>query len=648
MQVTDTSNGIVWYDCHDHMETMRRVIGMFCPLPFCRTLDEFPSQRELVQHMRNMHQSSQFCQLCLNSRPLFPSEQEMYSFQALKQHEQLPNGHPLCRFCQKRFFDGADLYEHMNGVHLNCFLCPLEQRHRYYRNVVQLRDHLRINHYLCELPPCDSTEAVQAFSTADELRIHAVTEHGEKSSKGITLGFRVASFRDTVRDNNDRDDELRQGVICPPPPRRPSSHIGMNRLSVQMQRQVGNEQNRDTSGQMERHQFSEMVGPDSSDFNTVFPSLPTPSSRIDHEELSLIGQHLPTVARNPNPNQPSSSYSDAGSDMNLDSAAGITMSKGAKRRNRRLAIALGIGVRDLDNRENFVQWPRELVLWARNNLTEVSNIENSIQKMLLDPKATSIQLKPMIKLYRKRAHELAEIYGLKSVAYDQEPKRYLSVIKQHGAHVCHPLLSDAARDVNYCIGSCSTSYHPHETARHDLTAIVKEEEKKEAYFEGGDGIRSKNSVLKRRLKKPEGRLSLPEEARMKAIGKERQAMEERNTRIAEMGDHRRAEKQAGYIESHESLFHGLDVNSDDEFDDSSSKDDEWETAADRILLNLAPCNDNGGDAWDDGPPAEPLVPYAREGMWVCKRCTYAANSDSVRRCGICGEENGDLGWTVVS
>ncbi len=666
MQVTDTSSGIVWYDCRNHMEAMRRVTGMFCPTFVCRTADEFPNQRELVKHMNNVHQSSQFCLLCLDNRPLFPSEQARYSLKALRQHERSSDGHPLCRFCQKRFFDGADLFGHMNKAHLNCHLCPLDQRHRYYRNLVQLRDHLCSSHYLCELPPCDSTDVIQAFSTADELHIHAVTEHGEKSSKCIGLGFRVASFRDRGRNSNDRDDELRQGVICPPPPRPPSSEIGMNRLLVQRQGQAGNERNRDMSEQMEqtlqsftpsvsqqrwanatgRCPIGEVVGPDSSDFNTVFPSLPTPS-RIDHEELSLVGQHQATVTSNPIP--PSLYYSRTDNDIIFSGStttAGSIISKGCKRRNRRLAMALDIDVKDLDERENVVQWPREMVLWARENLAEVSHIENSIQKMLLDPKATSIQLKPMITSRRRRAHELAEMYGLKSVAYDKEPKRYLSIIKQQGARVCHPLLSEAARDVNYCVDS-STGHHFHETSRPDPKVIVDEEEKMEACIEGGgDGIRWKNSVLKGRLIKPDGRLSLPEETRMKAIKKERQAMEKRRARIAAREDRRRDEEQAGNVESHGTLFHGLDMLSDDGDDDSSSKD-EWETAADRIMASPTSCDNGGGDAWDDGPPSEPRPPSVGEGMWVCNRCTYSSNSDSVEKCGICGEENADLGWVVV-
>ncbi len=625
------------------MEAMRRVTGMFCPLPVCQTAAEFSNQRELVKHMKNKHQSEQFCELCLGNRPLFPAEQTRYSIVFLKQHERSPDGHPLCLFCQKRFFDGANLFSHMNGVHINCHICPLEQRSRYYRNLVQLRDHLRSNHHLCECPPCDSTEVVQAFSTSEELRIHIATEHGGKSSKPITLGFKIASSRDRGRD----EDELRQGVICPPPARHPSSQTDMNQLSMQRQgRSFVPFVSQNWANARGTQQSGEVVGPDSSQFNTVFPSLPTPTSRIDPEELSLVGQHHHTTATRNNRIPPSYSNTD---NVNLSSSAGgRTTSKGKKERNRRLAITLGIGVRNLDEMENSVQWPRELVLWARENLSEVVHIQNLIQKMLLDPKATSFQLKPMARLHRKRVHELAEMYLLKSVSYDPEPKRYLSIVKQQASRICRPLLSEAARDVSYCVDSSSTSHQYHKATVQPEYRGVNEEEKKEecrTNEEGGDDeIRWRNSVFQGRLMMPEGRLTLVEEARMKAIEKERQATENRRARVME--DSRRVKEQAGYIELHETPFHGLDVQSDDGDDQSSSKD-EWEMAADRIMLSPV-SGGGGGDAWnDDDDPEEPRAPYPSEGMWVCKRCTYSSNSDSVQNCGMCGEENTDIGWTVV-
>ncbi|CAN0468086.1 unnamed protein product, partial [Ectocarpus sp. 8 AP-2014] len=77
-----------------------------------------------MEHMKGFHQRF-FCQLCLEGRPLFLSEQEVFTASGLRKHEaRVEGGHPLCRFCNKRrFFDNTALYDHMTGTHINCHLC---------------------------------------------------------------------------------------------------------------------------------------------------------------------------------------------------------------------------------------------------------------------------------------------------------------------------------------------------------------------------------------------------------------------------------------------------------------------------------------------------------------------------------------------
>jgi hypothetical protein len=40
-------------------------------------------------------------------------------------------GHPLCRFCHKRYFDNDDLYKHMEGQHEHCFICRRNNPNRF-------------------------------------------------------------------------------------------------------------------------------------------------------------------------------------------------------------------------------------------------------------------------------------------------------------------------------------------------------------------------------------------------------------------------------------------------------------------------------------------------------------------------------------
>ncbi len=49
-------------------------------------------------------------------------------------------GHPLCKFCRKRFYDSNELYRHMESDHEHCFLCRREQpsQYVYFRHYAEL------------------------------------------------------------------------------------------------------------------------------------------------------------------------------------------------------------------------------------------------------------------------------------------------------------------------------------------------------------------------------------------------------------------------------------------------------------------------------------------------------------------------------
>lgn len=63
--------------------------------------NHFGRAAALQAHMKDIHQRF-FCNLCLNNRPLFVSEQEVFGAAALRKHEARVDGHPLCRFCSER------------------------------------------------------------------------------------------------------------------------------------------------------------------------------------------------------------------------------------------------------------------------------------------------------------------------------------------------------------------------------------------------------------------------------------------------------------------------------------------------------------------------------------------------------------------
>jgi hypothetical protein len=82
---------------------------------------------------------------------VFISEQVLYSKADLERHYRTGDdagplaeagfkGHPLCRFCKKRFYDGDELYRHMENSHEHCFLCRKLHPNRfvYYKDYAEL------------------------------------------------------------------------------------------------------------------------------------------------------------------------------------------------------------------------------------------------------------------------------------------------------------------------------------------------------------------------------------------------------------------------------------------------------------------------------------------------------------------------------
>lgn len=81
----------------------------------------------LDQHMRKMHRKF-YCELCLENLKLFPYERKHYTREDLATHKRNGDktgefkGHPLCHYCDNRYFDRDDLYRHYRKEHYFCHL----------------------------------------------------------------------------------------------------------------------------------------------------------------------------------------------------------------------------------------------------------------------------------------------------------------------------------------------------------------------------------------------------------------------------------------------------------------------------------------------------------------------------------------------
>jgi hypothetical protein len=671
----DDRCGMIFFDCKDHFGDMMRLSGNFCAVQGCTDRGEgeggvFHTRDALSLHLTKKHQL-QFCRLCLEHRPLFTSEQATFTTAALRRHEQGLTGHPPCRFCRNsRFFDAADLFRHMNANHITCHLCPQEHQHRYFRNARQLRDHLRIRHFLCEESPCKEDEHMNAFGTAEELSEHLQADHRMRVDRiPISVGFSVRGS------TNDVEDDLRDGVVVePPPPTSPESSASAFDHYYQ--------QPLPTSGSGWARAAGARPSPSRGRDGEDFPSLPAPTvAQARVSELSLVGRPKTKSLREimgqqqhqqppPLPPQPT------------EAAA---VEDGRARRNLQLAEALGLAgpsARAGEVLSNRVHWPKDLVLWAREKPYELSRIEKQIEAMLKDPLGTSISLKPMSRPQRRLAHELAEMYGLRSVSFDPEPKRYVSIKKDASARIPVPLLSEAAKDRTYDI---SAALPPRADDVERMTAAVMDLTTVNPGDDEEDGTEAPNgkwsrSVLRGQLVRPQGQVTFGDEKAAREAEIKRQQEERRKEIVAQRQaalEEKRA-LQAGRIDAHRTQWEGLMSDSDDDDDDddddgredghsapppdgpappdvsasaeaSEDAEDEWEVAADIIQ---EPSGDGtsaiqgSADGWDDEPiiPAKSKV-LAPSSFWHCDSCTYR-NPDKARQCEICHADR--LEWTVVS
>jgi hypothetical protein len=179
----------------------------------------FSSLKGLQAHVQKLH-NRLFCNVCLEGRKVFISEQLTYDKQGLEHHMRLGDeegplaesgfkGHPECRFCHRRFYGDTELYTHMHANHEECFLCrrAAPHRHIYYRDYPDLDNHFRQEHFPCENPTCLEQKFV-VFLTEQELKIHTLKVHGEslpkrerKAALTIPISFQYRS-RQGLEPNN--------------------------------------------------------------------------------------------------------------------------------------------------------------------------------------------------------------------------------------------------------------------------------------------------------------------------------------------------------------------------------------------------------------------------------------------------------------
>lgn len=163
-----------------------------------KTLRPFQSFRELINHLKKVHRRF-YCELCLENLQLFPFERKHYTREELAIHKRSGDrndfsfkAHPLCGYCDVRFFDKDELYRHFRKDHYFCHFCDSDGIEEYYKDYNQLRQHFLNKHFLCELENCSAnasqTHEYVVFRTELDLQAHKKQQHAKTRLEQKNLG----------------------------------------------------------------------------------------------------------------------------------------------------------------------------------------------------------------------------------------------------------------------------------------------------------------------------------------------------------------------------------------------------------------------------------------------------------------------------
>ncbi|EFC43833.1 predicted protein [Naegleria gruberi] len=185
----------------------------------------FENSNLLNNHMNEVHKLN-YCAYCLASRKVFLCEQKLYNWSNLMKHirfgEEDPNygkieGHPLCKFCNVRFYSDDEIFDHMYKRHERCFIC---QKHgvqfEFYHDYKHLERHFDQKHFLCPHSECKE-DGFKVFENELELmahknRYHSSTTSTSKKSKTQKLDLSTLSTTTHLPTDDERR-QVRTGEI---------------------------------------------------------------------------------------------------------------------------------------------------------------------------------------------------------------------------------------------------------------------------------------------------------------------------------------------------------------------------------------------------------------------------------------------------
>ena len=191
-----------------------------CPL--CK--EKKANFNELKRHVRQKHEK-QYCDICVKNLKVFPQELRVYSRSELVTHRKTGDrdnksykGHPICKFCNDRYYDNDELLLHLRRNHFWCHFCENDGKQEYYCTYNDLRSHFRDEHFLCEERECFHEKYTSVFRSDIDLQAHRLSKHNKKLTKMAARQARQLNLdidygkRKTYKDNcySDRNPRNRQ------------------------------------------------------------------------------------------------------------------------------------------------------------------------------------------------------------------------------------------------------------------------------------------------------------------------------------------------------------------------------------------------------------------------------------------------------
>ena len=148
----------------------------------CKSKD-LKTLKDLDIHLRKDHELH-LCDLCVENLRVFSHERKYYSRKDLIQHRKYGDpedsshrGHPDCKFCDVRFMDEEDLHRHLRKDHYHCHICDPTGLNQFYDSYPNLREHYRVEHFLCQEGPCREEKFTSVFRSEIDLQAHRMAFH---------------------------------------------------------------------------------------------------------------------------------------------------------------------------------------------------------------------------------------------------------------------------------------------------------------------------------------------------------------------------------------------------------------------------------------------------------------------------------------